>query len=92
MRKNTVNATYDEKFVKTTLLYANSSKVLFYDPETKTDKVLKDELEEAFKKGVTISYNKSLYKPVICTTDGLVSIETSGAVTAITFTGSDADA
>lgn len=92
MRKDTVNATYDERFVKTTLLYADSSKVLFYDPEAKTNKVLKADLEEAFKKGVTISYNKNLYKPVACTTAGLIAVESSDSVTAITFTGSEASA
>ena len=30
-KRETVNATYDEKFVKTVVLYANGSKALFYD-------------------------------------------------------------
>lgn len=89
IKKDNVYARVDEKFTKTTVVYGDASKVLFYDAAAKTDKVLKTDLEELFKKGVTISQSGKLYNPVCCSTAGLVCND--GTATALTFTGSDAE-
>lgn len=86
MKKDNVYARADEKFVKTVVLYANTSKVLFYDKEAKTDKVAKADLKELFEKGIVIAMNNDLYAPVCLKTTGIVSYDGSAAVT---FTGSD---
>lgn len=88
-KKDNVFARADEKFVKTTIVYADSSKVLFYDSAAKTDKVMKEDLSDLFKKGVVISQSGKLYNPVCCSAAGFVAND--GTSTALTFTGSDAE-
>lgn len=88
-KKDNVFATADEKFIKTTVIYADGSKVLFYDAAAKTDKVLNSDLPDLFKKGVTISQSGSLYSPVCCSSAGLIAND--GTSTALTFTGSEAE-
>lgn len=87
-KKETVNARYEERYAKTTVLYADSSKVLFYDAE-KTDKVLKTELKDLFLTGVTISAGDALYKPSACTTLGLIVVTGTSTVTGEAYTGSE---
>ena len=89
IKKEHVYARVDEKHVMTTVLYADASKVLFYDAEAKTDKVLKTDLANLFTKGVTISQSGKLYKPVCCDSTGLIAND--GTSTALTFTGSEAE-
>lgn len=78
----------NELHVKTVILYADSSKALFYDEAAKTDKVLKDDLLDLFLKGVTISHSGKYYAPVCYSTSGLVAND--GTSTALTFTGATA--
>lgn len=88
-KRNHVYARVEEKYIITTMLYADSSKVLYYDEAAKTDKVLKTDLATLFTKGVTISQSGKLYKPVCCDSTGLIADD--GTSTAVTFTGSDAE-
>ena len=81
MKKEVIYAKADEKFVKTVVLYANSSKALFYDKEAKTDKVAKTDLQELFTKGVTVVMNKEFYAPVCLKEEGLISYDGTQAVT-----------
>ena len=85
-KRETVNAAYDEKFVKTVVLYANSSKALFYDKEAKAEKVMKEDLQELFLKGVTVYMTDTYYKPVCLKSTGLIASD--GSSTAVTFTTS----
>lgn len=81
MKKDNVYARADEKFVKTTILYANGSKKLFYDKGAKTDKVMKADLTELFQKGVVIFMTDTYYTPVCLKTTGLISYDGTQAVT-----------
>lgn len=85
-KKENIYARVDEKNVKTVMLYANSSKALFYDAEAKTDKVKAAELQNLFVKGCVISQSGKLYKPVCFTSAGLIVCD--GTSTFLTFTGS----
>lgn len=84
MKKDHVYADADEKFVKATVLYANASKALFYDKEAKTDKVMKADLEDLFKKGVVVFMTDTFYRPVCLKSTGLIAND--GTTTAVTFT------
>lgn len=84
MTKENVYAKYEEKFVKTTVLYANGSKALFYDKEAKNDKVAKDDLQDLFLNGVTVFMTDAYYKPVCLNSTGLIASDGTG--TAVTFT------
>lgn len=84
-KKTYIYAHADEKNAKTLLLYANSSKALFYDEAAKEDKVAKADLKDLFVKGVTIAYSGDYYKPVCVKTTGLIASD--GTSTALTFTG-----
>lgn len=84
MIKENVYAKYDEKNVKTTLLYANSSKALFYDKEAKHEKVMKTDLQDLFLNGVTVFMTDTYYTPVCLKTTGLIASD--GTSTAVTFT------
>lgn len=81
MKKDNVYAKADEKFVKTTILYADSSKKLFYDKAAKTDKVMKVDLKELFLKGFVVSMTDTLYTPVCLKETGVISYDGSAAVT-----------
>lgn len=81
IRKNTVNANYEEKYVKTVILYADSSDKLFYDKTAKVDKVTKEDLKELFMKGVTIIKNDVYYKPICLKTEGVIGYDGASAVT-----------
>lgn len=81
MKRENVYAKVDEKYVKTVVLYANSSKALFYDKAAKTDKVKEAELKELFLKGVAVVYNNDHYKPVCLKAEGLISYNGTEAVT-----------
>lgn len=80
-KRETVNATYDEKFVKTVVLYANESKVLFYDKAAKVDKVSKADLNDLFLKGVVVFMTDTYYTPVCLKSTGLVVHDGTQAVT-----------
>lgn len=83
-KKVNIYANGEEKYVKTVVLYANSSKALYYDAEAKTDAVAKADLEDLFLKGVTVFMNDVYYKPVCLKTTGLIAND--GTSTAVTFT------
>lgn len=85
MKKDNVYAKADEKFVKTTILYADASKKLFYDKAAKTDKVMKADLTELFQKGIVVFQADKYYAPVCLTAAGLIAND--GTATALTFTG-----
>lgn len=85
MKKDNVYAKADEKFVKTTILYADASKKLFYDKAAKTDKVMKADLTELFQKGIVVFQTDKYYAPVCLTSAGLIAND--GTATALTFTG-----
>lgn len=87
-KKENIFARADEKFVKTVVLYANASKVLYYDAEAKTDAVAKEELKDLFLKGVTVIMSDVYYKPVCLKSTGLIASD--GTTTAITFTTAEA--
>lgn len=80
-KRETVNATYDEKYVKAVILYANSSKALFYDKEAKVDKVAKADLNDLFLKGVVVLMTDAYYTPVCLKSTGLVAHDGTQAVT-----------
>lgn len=84
MKKHEIYARVDEKFVKTTILYADSTKKLFYDKEAKIDKVMKADLTDLFLKGVTVFMTDTYYTPVCLKTTGLIAND--GTTTAVTFT------
>lgn len=84
MKKDNVYAKSDEKFVKTTILYADSSKKLFYDKAAKNDKVMKADLTDLFLKGVNVFMTDIYYTPVCLKTTGLIAND--GTTTAVTFT------
>lgn len=88
MSKTNIYEKSNELHVKTVLLYADSSKALFYDEAAKTEKVTKDELLDLFLKGVTILHSGKYYKPVCYSTAGLVASD--GTSAALTFTGAAA--
>lgn len=79
-----IYANGDEKFVKTTVLYANGSKALYYDKAAKTDKVMKNDLQDLFLKGVVVFMSDVYYKPVCLKSTGLIAND--GTATAVTFT------
>lgn len=64
MKKEYIYAKAEEKFVKTTILYANSTDKLFYDATAKDDKVLAADLTDLFLKGVTIKKDSVYYKGI----------------------------
>lgn len=80
-KRKTINAGYDDKYVKTVVLYANSSKALFYDKEAKVDKVAKDDLKDLFLKGVVVFMSDTYYAPVCLKSTGLVAHDGTQAVT-----------
>lgn len=80
-KRVTINAGYDDKYVKTVVLYANSSKALFYDKEAKVDKVAKDDLKDLFLKGVVVFMTDTYYAPVCLKSTGLVAHDGTQAVT-----------
>lgn len=84
MKKKNIYATADEKFVKTTVVYANASKALYYDKEAKTDKVMKADLEELFLNGMAVFMSDIYYKPICLKTNTLIAND--GTATAVTFT------
>lgn len=84
IKKERVYANSEEVYVMSTVLYANSSKALYYDKEAKTDKVMKADLEELFKKGVVVFMTDAYYRPVCLKTTGLIAND--GTTTAVTFT------
>lgn len=83
-KKHEVYATADEKFVKALVLYADSSKALFYDKEAKVDEVMKADLQDLFLKGVVVFMADTYYKPVCLNSTGLIAND--GTTSAVTFT------
>lgn len=81
MKKDHVYANGDETYVKTTMLYADSSDKLFYDSAAKTDKVEKADLVELFTKGVTVVKAGVYYCPVCLNDTGLIATNGTAATT-----------
>lgn len=72
MKKDNIYAKADEKFVKTTILYANSTDKLFYDAAAKDNKVLAADLTDLFLKGVTVKKDNVYYKGVCLKTNQII--------------------
>lgn len=81
MKRETIFARADEKFVKTTLLYADSSDKLFYDAAAKTDKVLQADLLDLFLKGVTVVKSGVYYKALCFKTNSIIGHDGTSAKT-----------
>lgn len=81
LKKENIYAKSDEKFVKTLVLYADSSDKLFYDKAAKADAVQKDDLLDLFMKGVTVFKTDVYYKPVAFKESGIVGYDGTSAVT-----------
>ncbi len=81
MKKENIYAKADEKYVKTTVLYANGSKALFYDKEATADKVMKADLQDLFMKGVVVFMTDTHYAPVCVNSKGLIAHDGTQAVT-----------
>ncbi len=79
--KNQIYAHADEKFVMTTMLYANSSDKLFYNEDAKTEPVKNADLKELFTKGVTVTKSGVVYKPIALKTNNLIAHDGTAAVT-----------
>ena len=64
--RNEVYASYHEKFVKNTIIYASlDTNLLYFTKEmTPKDLVSKNELKNLFEKGLIIDDGRNLYKPV----------------------------
>lgn len=80
IKKDNVFARADEKFVKTLLVYANESNVLFYDAES-VNAVLTTEVQDLFLKDITVVDGENYLKPVAFTEAGVVCYDGSAAVT-----------
>lgn len=83
LKKDKIYGRVEDKHVKTTIVYADGSKVLHYDSAATTDKVAKADLLDLFLKGVTIKDGESYYKPTSYTTAGIAAGEA-------TYTGTEA--
>lgn len=83
MKKHNVYSRVDEKFVKTVILYADSSKKLHYNAEC-TDKVATKDLLDLFLSGIVIFMSDKYYTPVCYSDSGIVAND--GTTTALTFT------
>lgn len=81
IKKETVAARYDEKYIKTVILYADGSDKLFYDKSAKVNKVAKEDLKDLFMKGITIFKSDVYYKPICLKTEGVVGHDGTSAVT-----------
>lgn len=86
MKKHNVYARVDEKFVKAVILYADSSKKLYYNVEA-TDKVANADLLNLFLGGIVIFMSDKYYTPVFYSSAGLVAND--GTSTALTFTAAE---
>lgn len=64
--KNEVYASYQEKFLKNTIVYASLDTNLLYFSEDMTPKdlVSKKELKNLFEKGLLVDYGRNLYRPI----------------------------
>lgn len=81
MKKENIFAKADEKFVKTTVLYADASDKLFYDAAAKTDKVAQTDLLDLFLKGVTIVKSGAYYKTLYFKTNSITCYDGTSAKT-----------
>ena len=90
IKKNRIYAKAAEVYTKAIILYADASKVLFYDEAAAKDKVLNEDLEELFMNDAVIKHNDAYHKPVACNASGLIVCDvTGGTPAAVTFTGSE---
>lgn len=80
IKKENVFARADEKFVKTLVLHANESNVMFYEAEF-VNAVLTTEVQDLFMKGITVVNGENYFKPVAFTAAGVVCHDGSAAVT-----------
>lgn len=71
----------DEKYVKTVILYANSTDELFYDAAAKDNKVLAVDLEDLFLKGVTVKKENAYYKGICLKTNNIIGHDGTAAKT-----------
>lgn len=84
MKKENIYAKAEEKYVKTTVLYANSAKKLYYDKEAKVDAVKNAELLDLFQKGCTIFMTNVYYKPDCLKNNQLVCRDETATVVQFT--------
>lgn len=87
-KRENVYASYEDQNVKTVVVYANDSSVLFYDAEFKNP-VLTSELLDLYLKGMVIVVNeedvKSYVKVIICN-EGKVTTVSGDGLTDFTAT------
>lgn len=83
-KRETINATYDEKFVKTVVLFADSSKNLYYDTNCQ-EAVAKADLNDLFLTGVVVFVGHSFFAPV-CLDAETGSLVAHDGTQAVTFT------
>lgn len=86
---NKIYADSEEKYVKSVVLYADADDGnLFYD-EGKKEGVSREDLINLFLKGLVISFESEMLKPIALkdnTTDAMVTaLHESGSVTALSF-------
>lgn len=80
IKRDNVYAKADETYVKTLLVYANESNVLFYD-EALQNPVTTDVVEELFLKGVTVVSGGTYLKAVAFNTTGVICYDGTAAET-----------
>lgn len=63
MKTETVLARYNEKFVKTYVIYADNDDGHVYYDSAKKNKIAKDDLKDLFMKGVKVFHTDTFYAP-----------------------------
>lgn len=79
LKRDNVYAQAEEKYVKTLLVYADDSNVLFYD-EAHENAVLTTELKDLFLKGLTVVDGDTCLKAVAYTEAGISCYDGAAAV------------
>lgn len=79
IKRDNVYAQAEEKFVKTLMVYADSSNVLFYDAELK-NAVSTVDLKDLFLKGLTVVTDDACLKAVAYTEAGITCYDGTAAV------------
>ena len=79
VKKDNVYAHVDEKFVKTVLVYANGSNVLFYD-EAFENAVSTEDLADLFLKGITVVTADAYLAALAYSEEGVTCYDGSSAL------------
>lgn len=87
--KNEIYSDANEKYVKTTLAYADADDGELYFDEKKTTKIPKEDLRNLFLKGMTVVYSGEYLKPVSYKDAGtygtVTAVHEDSAVAALSF-------